>query len=48
MSLILASATAGEEVIIHTFGAMDVGMLTLSAFLTWKEHIFWILLLSLA
>ena len=47
MSVILAGAAAGEEVIIHTFGAMDVGMLTLLAFLTWREHLFWILFLSL-
>ena len=29
MSVILAGAAAGEEVISHTVGAMDVGMLTL-------------------
>ena len=32
-SMILAGAAAGEEVIIHTFAAMDVGMLMLLAFL---------------
>ena len=46
MSVILAGAAAGEEVIIHTFGAMYVGMLTLLAFLTCREHLFWILFLS--
>ena len=40
MSVILASAAGGEEVTIHTFGAMDVGMLTLLAFLTCREHFF--------
>ena len=47
MSMILAGATAGEEVIMHAFGAMDVGMLTLLAILTWREHPFWILFLCL-
>ena len=47
MSMILASAVAGEEVIIHSFRAMSVGILTLLAFLTWSEHLFWILFLSL-
>ena len=47
-SMILAGAAAGEEVIIHTFGAMDVSMLTLQAFLTCMEHLFWILFLLLA
>ena len=44
MSVIPAGAAAGEEVIIHTLGVMEVGML---AFLTCKEHLFWILFLSL-
>ena len=47
MSVILAGAAAGEEVIIHTFGVMDVGMLMLLAFLTCREHLFWILFTSL-
>ena len=47
MSVIQADAAAGEEVIIHRFGAKDVGMLMLLAFLTWREHLFWILFLSL-
>ena len=46
ISVIPAGAAAGEEVIIHTFGAMDVGMLMLLAFLTCREHLFWILFLS--
>ena len=48
MSVIPAGAAAGEEIIIRTFGAMDVGMLMLLAFLTCREHPFWILFLSLA
>ena len=40
-------AAAGEEVIIHTLGVMEVGMLMLLAFLTCKEHLFWILFFSL-
>ena len=46
MSMILAGAAAGEEIIIHTLEAMEVGMLMLLAFLTCKEHLFWILFLS--
>ena len=48
MSVILAGTAAGEEVIIHTFEAMDVNMLTPLAFLTCREHLHWILFLSLA
>ena len=48
MSVTLAGAAAGEEVIIHIFVAMGVGTLTLLAFLTCREHLFWILFLSLA
>ena len=48
MNVIQAGAAAGKEIIIHTFGAMDVGMLMLLAFLTCREHLFWILFLSLA
>ena len=47
MSVIPAGAAAGKEVIIHTFGDVDVGMLMLLAFLTCREHLFWILFLSL-
>ena len=47
MTVILAGAAAGEELIIHTFAAMDVSMLMLLAFLTCREHHFWILFLSL-
>ena len=39
MSVSLAGTTAGEEVIIHTFGAMDVGMLMLLTFLICREHL---------
>ena len=48
LSVILAGDAAGEAVIIYTYGAMGVGMLLLLAFLTWREHPFWILFLSLA
>ena len=48
MSVIPAGTAADEEVIIHSFGAMDVGMLMLLAFLICREHLLWILSLSLA
>ena len=48
MSMTPVGAAAGEEVIIHTFGAMGVDILTLLAFLTCMEHLFWVLFLSLA
>ena len=48
MSVILAGTAAGEEVMIHTFGAMDVGVIMLLAFLTCREHLFCIPSLSLA
>ena len=48
MRVILAGTAVGEEVIIHTFGAMNVSMLMLLAFLICREHIFWILSLFLA
>ena len=47
MSVIPAGAAAGKEITIHTFGAMDVGMLMLLAFLTCREHLFWMLFLFL-
>ena len=47
MSLIPADAAAGDEVIVHTLGAIDVGMLMQLVFLTCREHLSWILLLSL-
>ena len=34
--VIPAGVAAGEEVIIHTFGAIDIGMLTLLTFLTYR------------
>ena len=48
MSVILAGTAADEEVMIHTCGARDVGMLMLLAFLTCREHLFCMLSLSLA
>ena len=48
MSVILEGTAAVGEVIIQTFGAVDVGMLMLLAFLICREHLFWILSLSLA
>ena len=48
MSVILAGTAAGEEVIIHTFGTMDVGLLMLLTLLICREHLFCILSLSLA
>ena len=48
MSVIPEGTAVVGEVIIHTFGAMDVGMLMLLAFLIHREHLFWILFLSLA
>ena len=41
-----ATAVVGE--IIQTFGAIEVGMLILLAFLICSEHLFWMLALSLA
>ena len=46
--MILEGTAVDDEVIIQTFGAMDVGMLMLLAFCICKEHLFWILSLSLA
>ena len=40
MSVIPEGTVAGGEVIIQTFRAMDVGMLTLPAFLICREHLF--------
>ena len=48
MTVILAVTVAGEEVMIHIFGAMDVDILMLLAFLICREHLFCILSLSLA
>ena len=48
MSVIPEGTALVDEVIIQTFGAMDVGMLTLLAFLICREHLLWILPLSLA
>ena len=43
MSVFLEGTAIVGEVIIQTFGAMDVSMLTLLAFLICREHLFWIL-----
>ena len=48
MSVILEGTAVVGEVIIQTFGAMDVCMLTLLAFLICREHLLWMLSLSLA
>ena len=48
MSVIPEGTAVVGEVIIQTFGAMDVGMLMLLAFLICSEHLFWLLSLSLA
>ena len=48
MSVIPEGVADVGEVIIQTFGAMDVGMLTLIASLICSEHLFWILSLSMA
>ena len=47
MSVIPDSTAAGGDVIIQTLRAIDVGMLTLLAFLICSEHLFLILTLSL-
>ena len=48
MSVVPVGTAAGAEVNIQTFGAMDVGMLTLFAFLICSEYLFSMLALSLA
>ena len=48
MSVIPDGTAVVGEVIIQTFGAVDVSMLTLLAFLIYNEHLFWMLALSLA
>ena len=48
MNVILGGTAVVGEVIIQTFGAMDVGMLMLLALLICREHLFWIPSLSLA
>ena len=48
MSYIPVDTAVGAEVNIQTFGAIDVGMLTLLAFLICSEHLFLMLALSLA
>ena len=48
MNVIPEGTAMVGEVIIQTVGAMDVGMLTLLAFLICREHPFWMLSLSFA
>ena len=48
MSVIPRGTAAVGEVIIQTFGTIDVSMLILLAFLICSEHPFWMLALSLA
>ena len=48
MSIIPVDTAVGAEVSIHTFGAIDVGMLTLLAFLICNEHLFSITVLFFA
>ena len=48
MSVIPDGTAAVGEVINQTFGAIDVSMLILLAFLICSEHLFWMLALSLA
>ena len=40
MSIIPDDTAAGGEVVTQIFGAIDVGMLTLVAFLICSEHLF--------
>ena len=47
MSVIPVDTAAGAEVNIQTFGVIDVGMLTILAFLICSEHIFSMLAVSL-
>ena len=48
MSVIPDCTVVIGEVIIQTLGPIEVGMLTLLAFLICSEHLFWMLALSLA
>ena len=48
MSVIPDGTAAVGEVITQTLGVIDVGMLTLLAFLICREHLFLMLALSLA
>ena len=48
MGVIPDGTAAVGEVIIQIFGAIDVSMLKLLAFLICSEHHFWMLVLSLA
>ena len=48
MSVIADGTAVVGEVITQTFGVIDVGVLTLLAFLICSEHLFWMLALSFA
>ena len=48
ISVIPVDTDVGAEVSIQTFGTIDVGMLTLLAFLICSEHLFLMLALALA
>ena len=48
MSVIPGGTAAVGEVIIQTFGAIDVSMLILMDFLICGEHLFWMLALAMA
>ena len=48
MSVISDGTAVVGKVIIQSFGGIDVGMLTLLAFLICSEHLCWMLVLSLA
>ena len=48
ISVIPEGTAVVGKVIIQKFGAMDVGMLMMLAFLICSEHLFWMLSLSLA
>ena len=48
MRAILVVIAEGAEVRIHTFGAIDVGILILLVFLMWNEHLMLMLAIFLA
>ena len=48
MSVIPEGTAVVGDIIIHTFWATDIGMLMLLTFPIDKEHLFWIMSLSLA
>ena len=48
MRVIPVVAAEGAEVRIHTFGAIDVGMLILLEFLIWSKHLMLMLVVFVA